>query len=384
MDRFVFALACMIFPLVALADVWGTLEPGAFRAGFETLTRIDEFRASVSGPTDQSAAVKISVWYPVGDESPAPVHNLRDYVGAAAESADGRGLTRDARRRAAISLADFPLEGVPDDALQEALSLPTRAVPGATRAAGRFPVLIIVPGNHDPAWRHFVLAEYLASHGYIVAAFPSASRRLRPAMDMNFGHEAFREQLADTAFTVDFLRAEYPYADASRVMLLGFSMGGNTGGYNLLRDRELDGFVCLDCGIGSTWGTPFLRKSMAETFPSAARRPLVFLHISEGGERNDHSFIDSFERAHAYHAIVEGARHFNFTSLGAIAAEVPTIGHERWLASGPFAREVHDDSVESVRLFLDAHLKEDPLARSSMNGTGEPRGVQFNRVVAPK
>jgi len=312
---------------------------------------------------------------------------LRDYVHLTANESirEPTDLTVSDRQAAEAGLGDFPLEEVPRDVLEKALELKSRAVSGAPVATGKFPLLVIVPGNHDPAWRHFVLAEFLASHGYVVAAFPSASRRVRDAMTMDFGFGPFRDQMADAGYVTNYMRAEYPAVDPSRVMLFGFSIGGNTGGFNLLRNPAIQGFVCLDCGIGSTWGTPLLNGSLQRDYPAAQSRPLAFIHISEGGERNDDSFIDSFENAYAYHAIIPGARHFNFTSLGAIAAEIPEINHDRWLASGPAARRIHDQSLQRVQQFLDAHLKNDEAARRLLSrNTGNVSILAFDRVVAPE
>ena len=135
--------------------------------------------------------------------------------------------------------------------------------------------------------------------------------------------------------------------------------------------------------IGSTWGTPLLNQRFDETFPGAANRSLAFLHISEGGERYDTSFIDRFEAAHAYHSIVDGARHFDFTSLGAIAGETTGIAHERWLSPGPFSRETHNQSVELVRVFLDAHLKGDSSAAVALRSTRTSELVHVYRIVEP-
>lgn len=367
-----------------LADVWGHLEAGRYAVGFETRHVTDETRPLNDWDEAESLSLQISIWYPAAREGDV-VLSVGDYVAlTAAEFASDGTVVSDDRRAAALgTIGDFPLEEVPQEALAEALSLEGRAATGAPPAQGRFPLLVVIPGNHDPAWRHFVLGEYLASHGYVVAAFPSAGRRVRDTINMSFGYGPFRQQLLDTAFVTDYLRGEHPLVDAGRFMLFGFSIGGNTGGYSLLRDPDVNGFICLDCGIGSTWGTPFLNDMIDATFPAAVQRPLAFLHISEGGERNDDSFIDRFGNAYAYHAIVEGAKHFTFTSLGAIAAEIPGIEHERWLSSGRFARETHDQSLRWARLVMDAHLRDSREAAEALEKSDPATRVHLHRIATP-
>lgn len=384
MTRVIAGVLLALVTQAAQADVWGGLEPGKHTVGFETRYLVDETRADGPPESPDSLSLQVSVWYPAAEHH-APTMTIADYVALTALefSAAARGVSEDERRATLDSVGAFPLEGTAAPALEQVLRLTGRAHVNAKPATGRFPLLVVIPGNHDPAWRHFLLGEYLASHGYVVAAFPSPGRRVRDAVDMNFGFGPFRQQLLDTEFVVDYLRGQHENVDPDRVLLFGFSMGGNTGGYSLLRNPDIRGFVCLDCGIGSSWGTEFLNDSADAPFSAAVERPLAFLHITKRDERNDMSFIDRFENGHAYHAIVDGARHFNFTSLGAIAAEVPGVENEDWLAPDEFARAVHDESLNWVRVFLDAHTRGDRQAAAELRASDPRATVHLGRVVTP-
>lgn len=337
------------------ADLWGTLTPGAHAPGFEVIHTEDMLRTSEAGA---SRPLQISVWYPAVPDSSTFRMHLGDYVTFSARetAANSDGITDEEIDRARSRLGDFPVAGVDDEAKEMLSRLPVRATTGAEKASGRFPLLVLIQGNHDPAFGHFVLAEYLSSHGYVVATVPSASRYVRDQIDMNFGNGPYVDQIRDTALVIDYMRGQYDHVDPGKVMLLGFSVGGNTGGYNLLRNTDVSGFVCLDCGLGSTWGTAALNRTRDTLFPDAVGRHLAILHLSKGDDRDDDSFIDSFYNATAYHGTVNSARHFNFTSLGAMAAEVPPLENTDWLLGGSVAREIHDQVLEMTRQFLDAHL----------------------------
>ena len=382
-----FIIGTCLMAEMAVAELWDGILQGKHDVGFETRNLIDETRpAGADWDTSESRPIQLSIWYPAApSETDAVAFAVRDYVALTATefSSAPDSVGEDVRANALESITDFPLHELPESDVTTALDLQARARLGALPASGHFPLLVIIPGNHDPAWRHFLLAEYLASHGYVVAAFPSAVRRTRDAFAMSMSLTAFRDQVHDTAFAVDYMSAQHSSVDPAKIMLFGFSMGGNTGGFNLLRSRQIDGFACLDCGIGSTWGTGALNDQFDQTFPAAANRPIAFLHISEGGERNDDSFIDRFKLAHAYHSVVTGARHFDFTSLGAIAGEIAGLQHEQWLSPGDVSRAVHGQSIEAVRWFLDAHLKNDKSAVTALKSTSPRDRVHIHRIVEP-
>ena len=380
----------MIFCFVAFvatsadAELWGTLTSGPYAPGFEVIHTQDVLRSSDDGTT---RPVQISVWYPAKAEPLTDRMDFGDYVRLSARetAGDSDNITVEEFQEAQSHLDQFPTAGLAEATVDNLISLPTRAILGANKASGTFPLLVMIQGNHDPAYRHFILAEYLASHGYVVAAVPSASRYVRDQMDMNFGHGPFVDQIRDTTLVVDYMRGQYDLVDSEKFMLFGFSMGGNTGGYNLLRDPDAMGFACLDCGLGSTWGTPDLNQFRDTLFANSVGRQLAILHLSKGDDRDDDSFIDSFHNATAYHATVKGAKHFNFTSLGAMAAEVPALENPDWLIGGKIAREIHDQVVEITRHFLDAHFKNraDALQKLQQYDPASGSFVRMIRIAHP-
>jgi predicted dienelactone hydrolase len=138
-------IRCLIALVVATAPtqsgpaIWAGLAPGAHGVGFQT-----------AGP-----AGSVSVWYPAGDGGAAMT--LRDYYDEPAASSYAGFLAG----------AGFRASDV--DAMFDAAMAARRNAP---RLDGPFPVILIAQGNAQAAADQAVLAEYLASHGYVVATTP--------------------------------------------------------------------------------------------------------------------------------------------------------------------------------------------------------------------
>jgi predicted dienelactone hydrolase len=162
-------------PPMSAPRVWNGLEPGGFAVRLDTLMR----RAPAKGdwaPADRP--VQITIWSPataIGTQL-----YYRDYIGLtanqaslAAPSPNGTAEAIEALKKFVVSLGNTPA------AVDEWLNLPVAASWDAPLAERKYPLIVIAQGNYHSAYNQAVLAEYLASRGYVVATSASPFRRER-------------------------------------------------------------------------------------------------------------------------------------------------------------------------------------------------------------
>lgn len=119
------------------------------------------------------------------------------------------------------------------------------AAENAPVAGGAFPLVVYVPGSGGSALENVVLAELLASRGYVVAATPSLGTAYRTAYSMLRDLDA---QARDIRFAVGQL-AELGAVNPGRVVVIGWSLGGLAGMLAQMRDLRIGGVVSLDASI---------------------------------------------------------------------------------------------------------------------------------------
>lgn len=108
------------------------------------------------------------------------------------------------------------------------------AMPDAPAVAGSFPLVVFSHGSGARNIQYKFLLEFLASHGYVVAA-PNHVGNVGVLQYMPIGIDQTVERLFDVRFVIDRLQSVFAdgahpldrVGDADRVALMGHSYGGN-------------------------------------------------------------------------------------------------------------------------------------------------------------
>lgn len=222
------------------SPLWGNLEPGSYDVGFRAVHVVDYSR-SYAG--EQGRPVQVAIWYPA-EPSGSPML-FREYLelylleegdrklSPAETEANAEEWREVLRNRGSDATIDV-------DAL---LGAQTAASRDATVAAGTFPLVVYGAGGQGESFENSVLTEYLASHGFIVAAVPSAGPEVHKTTVDARGLEA---EARDMEFATAAANDVLPQADLSRIGVMGWSWGGLAAALVQMRNSAVDAVLSLD------------------------------------------------------------------------------------------------------------------------------------------
>jgi len=152
--------------------LWGTLEQGDDGVGFRQVFAFDKSRTwlptrDVEGrftPHTSGRPIQINVWYPAAAGSRQRM-TLSDYIEQNAPAGFERLNAEMFRRNRDSVEASFDKQ-----ASATLLGMTLGGGRDATPAAGDFPLVFLIGGLGADINTNVVLAEFLASHGYVVAS----------------------------------------------------------------------------------------------------------------------------------------------------------------------------------------------------------------------
>jgi dienelactone hydrolase len=347
--------------------LWGPLEAGPFAVGYRLLDHRDGSRRLADGAL---RPIQISVWYPAM-ANPGPAMHYRDYV---LVTGSERSLTTldepGTLATTARYLGFLAGNGVPAEAGGAWLAARMMAVRDAPPIEGRRPLVVIAQGNGGAAPDQALLAEYLASHGYVVATSPSPLR-LGAAMESERDIlPVAREEARDLAFVIERART-LSRVEGSSLGLVGYSFGARSALLLAASMPGLRGLVSLDGGIGSRTGKGWLT-------PGALARERVacpILHVFEDTEEfmtPDFALLASLRRAPRTLLKVAGMRHTDLITFGMASATIPGMGGDA--AATQRLRERVRAAFSYTRAFLDAHVVGKAEARAFLDRAPEENG----------
>lgn len=336
--------------------LWGSLKPGPRAIGFRVVGARDGSRR---GPGATAARpIQISVWYPA-EASGVAAMTYGDYVRLAASETTLEPPTPAQADEALSAYRRFLAgTGASENATSMWLGASMAARRDAPPAAGPFPLVVIAQGNGGAAPDQALLAEYLASHGYIVATSPSQARlgdTMTSERDILPSAEA---QALDLAFVIRQLRS-FPAQSRGPMGLVGYSFGGRSVLLLVGREPRVAAFVSLDSGIATKTGRGWLSRQRVDAM--AVRVPI--LHVFEDADdfmAPDFTLLASLPKSDRWLLRVSDLSHFEFITYGMASAVVPDLSPEasrRRLA-------LKLEAVFAYTLaFLDKELESDPAAR---------------------
>jgi dienelactone hydrolase len=208
--------------------------------------------------------------------------------------------------------------GVMNYAALQALEM--NAYRNAQPATGRFPVVLYFGGLSTPINSNAILAEYLASHGYVVASISLIGPSDEETFQSRTSNE-FEASVRDMEFAWSVLQDE-SNVDRTRLAVMGHSVGAIEAVILGMRNADVSAVIGLDGTYGFEGRSSVLTNSYAYD-PGKMRAAFLDLRRARGAQGNeplDLSAVESFRHADRKFITIDKMHHSDFTSFAMIGA----------------------------------------------------------------
>ena len=323
-------------PTPGPVSLWSALTPGPYPIGYKMWLLVAQATEFHHGPQH---LVQINVWYPADATTGAPM-TFRDYL-YVKPAENTHDEPTDAARQAAVDEFTKPLldAGVSAATVNAIVDSPmiARMNAGIPVNLPRSPLVFISPGNGQSAADNAVLAEFIASHGYIVVTVPSVTRLTGPLTSTDQIAARAEEQQDDDDRAASAI-GDWPNAVNIPVSIIGYDIGVDAALLYAMH-QPTNAIVSLDATL-----SPAL-KSVGLYDASRQLPAILDLH---GDTAPDFGALTT---ATVISQSFPSLRHVHFTTLGFAAAASPEIA--RATGAGPNVRaEVAAMAARTVQ-FLD-------------------------------
>jgi dienelactone hydrolase len=255
---------------------------------------------------------------------------FRDYM---AEIANQAIFSRSSTAQVDSALDHFTSfvasNGSPREAVEQWYGLDVAARRAAPAAAGRHPLVLLAQGKFNAAYSQAILAEYLASYGYVVATSPSPALVDSPTASTDSLPDRVRvivdarRQAADLEYVWDLL-VEDNRVDRRRVAIVAHSFGARATFVALIDHYIPIAFVSLDGGIANRLGRDWLDSVSYD--PASIETPILHLYQDRDSTvQPDFTLLYALRRSDRTLVRVNEMYHPYFTALGFVAAAVPDL-----------------------------------------------------------
>ena len=283
------------------SPLWGQLTSGPNAVGFETIEVYDKSRIlrekydydGVPYDAERARPVQICVWYPAQTSPDAVPMIYGEYVFPVPDDDGFFGYVTRFQGRELGNVARAL--GNDRRKMAEALDIPVAAIRNAGHAEGSFPLIVYHGGRAGGIADNSVLCEYLASHGFIVAAsHTTGTLSLTP----DLGQADIESVIRDREFVFGQMR-DYPNVDPDRTALVGSAFGGITATLMQMRNYDIDAVITIAPAFITADGRDALTANPFYD-PNRALVPTLLLYSTTTEGEPDFSVMDSLVYSQRY------------------------------------------------------------------------------------
>jgi hypothetical protein len=291
-------------------------QPGPHIPGFQYVVVFDAERPYRRRSEDAAGPrpIAIGVWYPA--TAGGPRLTAGDYAGYPAAPERPEPSPEERRAARADAAAPWTDAGASREAVGRASARPLRGVRNARPAAGRFPLVLFA---HASIFGASVMAEFLASHGFVVAAVPSKDATAGP---YRLSVASIHAMARDLETALARLRPE-PFVRRERPSVIGMSNGALGAAVLETRIGALAAFVSLDGTIGERGASGNAARLFGAAPPDLSfETPLVHLFTPANPHLDLSLLSGGVWSAACAAAAFPGMRHLDFLAYPILAAGV--------------------------------------------------------------
>lgn len=363
---------------------WGNLEQGPQAVGFKALFVHDKSRAwrqtrpygAAFKPDFIGRPIQINLWYPAlaGTGSPMRYANY-------SEQKAPQGF--DVIHELAAKRSSETISSIPKPAVASLLAHPVAARSLAKPRPSKYPLVVLVGGLGSETNANFVLAEYLASHGFVVAAISLLGPDERQP-EQSTSPESVEANVRDLEFATPVICASVN-ADCGKLAVAGHSLGAVIGALFANRNGNVSAVVSLDGTYGFKGTGEILTKAVGYV-PLNMRASMLDLRRAEGSQsaKLDLSPILAFAHSDLTLATIPNVHHSDFTSFAVIADRYGIPAEPQYDGTGwnrATGRLGYENSARIVLEYLTARLS-GALADAPISSIEAVPGARFRLVKA--
>ena len=363
-------------------DLWGNLTPGQYDVGYKVAYEYDYSRTVKSKYNYQNRLitdnnfrpVQISIWYPAEIKQgciPMPYSEYLITRGSrfnfSLRSKENRNQILD-RYKAHINWYN-QMKTKNEDITDFLISRKTKAYKNAIPYRDKFPLILFCSGGGDTADSFDILFEYLASHGYVIAAIPSHGM-----FDEEPSYNLMDEesQIRDMEFAMCYMR-NFPSADMNNICSMGYSYGGIINVLFALRNFDIKAVLCLDGSICLKERDRAI-KNLPYFSPGQLKTPFMNMARKVHDEQ-DFEFYNKLKYSDAYLLHFNKITHIDFTTTPQVRdfENINRKKNKNLTSIGSDTELVYRYSLH----FLNAYMKDDLNSYRFIQNSPEKNGISM-------
>lgn len=324
-------------PVATESPLWLGLKAGPYQVGF---------RASLLNTAPHP--LQISAWYPA-DRGGSPMA-YRDYMLLnLTEARADEPAAADRTKALDDAKAFLTGAGISPAAVEMLVSAPMYARRDAPGLVKKFPLIFVVQGNGQGASGQAILAEYLASHGYVVATIPSITRLTGQMTSVEEIVPKAEAEMADIERAVNAIKGA-PNVIGEPIALVAHSFGARSAMLYAMHHPTI-AFVSLEGGIGTGTGQTAMLASTVLKLTAPMPPILHFYELNDDRIVPDFRMLKSLRTPDLQLERRNSMQHVHFSSDGFAAALLPEMA--KVTQAGPDLKSDLTSVMQQTLAFLD-------------------------------